>query len=154
MRESQPKAARGAVNFGVAAASSSAYRSSQQANSTSGAPAKAGYGPGGADETLNSQEFDRQRRQLLGEDSQIDEGNHAHSHPPRWDNGAKKTLEFANSQLARRTTIDLTNEPKKDTPYSQSKAPRGPLVSETQLQALFNGTQFEIGRASWRERVF
>ena len=98
-----------------------------------------------AGDSLNTQQIDQLKEQFLEEDSQIEDNVHAREHSQRWSEEAQRTNRDVPAQIQHSQQPSQKGKSTKETTYSQLLPPAGPLVSETQLNGLFEDTQFNKG---------
>lgn len=94
---------------------------------------------------LNIQQIDQLKQNFLEEDSVLDDNVHVNSQGTTWSEGAHRATQDVPAQSQNSQQVRLSNTAKKDTSCSQLVPAADPLVSETQLDGLFEDTQFNNG---------
>lgn len=144
MRDSRTALREGDVNLNVADNSQSQYNPSHTTIATDRKVINEIRRLEDAGDSLNSQQIDQLKEQFLEEDSQI-ENVHAQEHSQRWSEEAQRTNRDVPAQIQHSQQPSQNEKSTKETTYSQLLPPAGPLVSETQLNGLFEDTQFNKG---------
>ena len=145
MRDLEAALGEGNVNSNVDDNSQSHYNTSPTTTATNKKVINETRRQEDAGDSPNTQQIDQLKEQFLKEDSQIGDNVHAQEHSQRWSEEAQGTNRDDQAQIHHSQKPSQNEKSTKETAYSQLLPPAGPLVSETQLNGLFEDTQFNKG---------